>query len=132
MRRYGVPDAYEQLKDLTRGRAIDRDTLREFIASSTSRATHGTRLLELTPSTYTGLAARPRTRHLSARRASARAAVLPCDTSRRSRGAAMALEPSLSMARIGPGSSPYPTVRFCAAVRKTVTCGHSDCEQPVK
>ena len=28
MRRYGLADAYEQLKDLTRGRAIDRDTLR--------------------------------------------------------------------------------------------------------
>ncbi len=32
MRRYGLADAYEQLKDLTRGRAIDRDTLREFIS----------------------------------------------------------------------------------------------------
>ena len=42
MRRYGLPDAYEQLKDLTRGRAIDRDTLRELSPSSTSRATLGT------------------------------------------------------------------------------------------
>jgi len=57
MRRYGLADAYEQLKDLTRGRAIDRDTLREFIADLDIPSDARARLLELTPSTYTGLAA---------------------------------------------------------------------------
>jgi adenylosuccinate lyase len=57
MRRYGLADAYEQLKDLTRGRPIDRDTLRKFIAELDIPAEARKRLLELTPSTYTGLAA---------------------------------------------------------------------------
>jgi adenylosuccinate lyase len=57
MRRYGLADAYEQLKDLTRGRAIDRDALREFIADLDIPSDARDRLLELTPSTYTGLAA---------------------------------------------------------------------------
>ena len=38
MRRYGLTNAYEQLKDLTRGREIDRETLARFhLRSSTSR-----------------------------------------------------------------------------------------------
>ena len=57
MRRYGLADAYEQLKDLTRGRPIDRDTLREFIAELDIPTEARDRLLALTPSTYTGLAA---------------------------------------------------------------------------
>jgi len=57
MRRYGLADAYEQLKDLTRGRAIDRDTLREFISELDIPSDAKDRLLELTPSSYTGLAA---------------------------------------------------------------------------
>src|SRR5690606_33489508 len=32
MRRYGLPQPYEQLKALTRGKGIDRDALAEFIA----------------------------------------------------------------------------------------------------
>ena len=31
MRRYNVPDAYEQLKTLTRGQGIDAESLKEFI-----------------------------------------------------------------------------------------------------
>ncbi|HKF98565.1 MAG TPA: adenylosuccinate lyase, partial [Steroidobacteraceae bacterium] len=31
LRRHGVPDAYEQLKTLTRGRAVDRETLLRFV-----------------------------------------------------------------------------------------------------
>jgi len=57
MRRYGLADAYEQLKDLTRGHAIDRDALREFVADLDIPSDARDRLLELTPSTYTGLAA---------------------------------------------------------------------------
>jgi adenylosuccinate lyase len=57
MRRYGLPDAYEQLKELTRGRSIDEKTLREFIAALPISADERRRLLELAPSSYTGLAA---------------------------------------------------------------------------
>jgi adenylosuccinate lyase len=57
MRRYGLPDAYEQLKDLTRGRSIDERTLREFIGGLPIPDDERRRLLELRPSSYTGLAA---------------------------------------------------------------------------
>ena len=57
MRRYGLADAYEQLKELTRGRAIDRKALREFIADLDIPRDARDRLLKLTPATYTGLAA---------------------------------------------------------------------------
>jgi adenylosuccinate lyase len=33
MRRFGVPNPYEQLKELTRGKGISRDDLRRFIAA---------------------------------------------------------------------------------------------------
>jgi len=57
MRRYGLPDAYEQLKQLTRGRPIDAATLREFIAGLAIPGAERSRLLALDPSSYTGLAA---------------------------------------------------------------------------
>jgi adenylosuccinate lyase len=57
MRRYGLPDAYEQLKELTRGRAIDAEALRGFIGGLSIPAPERQRLLELAPSSYTGLAA---------------------------------------------------------------------------
>jgi adenylosuccinate lyase len=57
MRRYGLPDAYEQLKELTRGRSIDEKTMREFIGGLPIPADERRRLLELDPSSYTGLAA---------------------------------------------------------------------------
>ena len=66
MRRYGLPDAYEQLKELTRGRADRRETLRDFIGGLPIPAAERQRLLELDPSSYTGLAARARPPHLAA------------------------------------------------------------------
>ncbi|HET6913906.1 MAG TPA: adenylosuccinate lyase [Rhodanobacteraceae bacterium] len=57
MRRYGLPEPYEQLKALTRGKGITRESLREFIDSLQLPADAKQRLLELTPATYTGLAA---------------------------------------------------------------------------
>jgi adenylosuccinate lyase len=57
MRRFGLPDAYEQLKDLTRGRPIDAKALREFIGGLALPVAERQRLLELAPSSYTGLAA---------------------------------------------------------------------------
>ncbi|MGB0129552.1 MAG: adenylosuccinate lyase [Rhodocyclaceae bacterium] len=57
MRRYGVPNPYELLKDLTRGRAITRDTLQDFIRGLAIPDAEKARLLAMTPSGYTGKAA---------------------------------------------------------------------------
>jgi adenylosuccinate lyase len=59
MRRYGVPEPYEQLKKLTRGRGgIRREDLQAFVAGLPIPDDARDRLLALTPSTYTGNAAR--------------------------------------------------------------------------
>jgi adenylosuccinate lyase len=57
MRRYGRPDAYEQLKALTRGTAVSADEVRTFVQSLGLPADAESRLLSLTPSGYVGLAA---------------------------------------------------------------------------
>lgn len=57
MRRYQIPEAYEQLKSLTRGQGIDKDTLTQFITGLDIPALAKKQLIELTPETYTGLAA---------------------------------------------------------------------------
>ena len=54
MRRYGVENAYEQLKSLTRGQRIDAKSLREFIATLAIPAEAREALLRLSPATYTG------------------------------------------------------------------------------
>ena len=57
MRRHGLPEPYEQLKALTRGRdGITRDTLHAFIDQLALPADAKTRLKALEPATYTGLA----------------------------------------------------------------------------
>ncbi len=56
MRRYGLPNPYEQLKALTRGHGISKDALREFIESLELPADAKQRLRDLTPATYIGLA----------------------------------------------------------------------------
>jgi adenylosuccinate lyase len=56
MRRYGVSGAYEQLKDMTRGKGITREALHEFIPGLQIPDDAKERLLALTPSTYIGLA----------------------------------------------------------------------------
>ncbi|MGB2681711.1 MAG: adenylosuccinate lyase, partial [Candidatus Competibacter sp.] len=57
MRRYGLEQPYEQLKALTRGQRIERETLRAFIADLAIPEEAKQRLLALTPATYTGNAA---------------------------------------------------------------------------
>jgi adenylosuccinate lyase len=57
MRRYGVANPYEQLKELTRGRAISRDSLRQFIAGLAIPEAEKQRLLAMTPASYVGKAA---------------------------------------------------------------------------
>ena len=57
MRRYNVADAYDKLKELTRGKGgINRDSLRAFIQSLDIPDTEKNRLLELSPGTYIGKA----------------------------------------------------------------------------
>jgi len=58
MRRYAVSGAYEQLKELTRGKAgINRATLAIFIRGLKIPDAEKKRLLKLTPATYIGKAA---------------------------------------------------------------------------
>ncbi|MBR2704992.1 MAG: adenylosuccinate lyase [Clostridia bacterium] len=57
LRKYGVPDAYNQLKALTRGRAITKEDIHAFIETlDMISADDKERLLALTPSTYIGYA----------------------------------------------------------------------------
>ncbi|MGE0486107.1 MAG: adenylosuccinate lyase [Gammaproteobacteria bacterium] len=58
MRAHGIADSYEQLKALTRGRAIDRDGLHAFIDNLDIPADARAALKALTPASYVGLAAR--------------------------------------------------------------------------
>ncbi len=58
MRRHGVEQAYEKLKDLTRGKGgITRDSMRAFIGTLDIPDAARKRLLALTPAGYTGNAA---------------------------------------------------------------------------
>jgi adenylosuccinate lyase len=58
MRRYGVPEPYEKLKALTRGKGgINRASLADFVNNLDIPADAKKRLLDLTPATYTGNAA---------------------------------------------------------------------------
>jgi adenylosuccinate lyase len=58
MRRYGVANPYEQLKELTRGKGgMTRETLHAFIDGLTIPDAERARLKTLTPASYTGLAA---------------------------------------------------------------------------
>jgi adenylosuccinate lyase len=57
MRRYGLPNPYEQLKELTRGKRLDGAAMRQFISSLALPEADKKRLLELTPGSYIGKAA---------------------------------------------------------------------------
>jgi adenylosuccinate lyase len=57
MRRYGLPEPYEQLKALTRGKGITREALQQFIGQLAIPEAERQRLLALAPWTYTGMAA---------------------------------------------------------------------------
>lgn len=56
MRRYGVPNAYEQMRDLTRGSGVDGAGMKKFIESLQIPLEAKQHLLALTPETYIGLA----------------------------------------------------------------------------
>ena len=58
MRKVGMDHPYERLKELTRGRRVTAETMREFVASLPLPAADKARLMRLTPATYVGLAAK--------------------------------------------------------------------------
>ena len=57
MRRYGVPNPYEQLKELTRGKGITAEALAEFVDRLDIPDDAKARLRALTPASYIGKAA---------------------------------------------------------------------------
>ncbi len=58
MKKHGIENAYEQLKDLTRGKGgITRDGLHTFISNLKIPDDDKTSLLKMTPQSYIGLAA---------------------------------------------------------------------------
>ncbi len=57
MRRYGIANPYEQLKELTRGKGITSTALREFINTLAIPESARAELLALTPANYIGRAA---------------------------------------------------------------------------
>ncbi|CAN5240995.1 adenylosuccinate lyase [soil metagenome] len=56
MRRHGVENPYEQLKELTRGKRIDAETMRAFVDTLSIPDAARAELRELTPATYLGKA----------------------------------------------------------------------------
>ena len=64
MRKHGIGDAYEQLKEFSRGAAIDQEGMQRFIKSLDLPEDDKSRLLALTPETYTGIAS-DLVRHIS-------------------------------------------------------------------
>ena len=56
MRRYGIANPYEQLKELTRGKGISREALQEFIHGLAIPDDAKQLLLAMTPSNYVGIA----------------------------------------------------------------------------
>ena len=57
MRRYALPNPYERLKELTRGKAITREAIQQFIQTLELPQAEKDRLAAMTPGSYTGLAA---------------------------------------------------------------------------
>jgi adenylosuccinate lyase len=57
MRRHGLPDPYEQMKALTRGKRVDGEAMRAFVRGLALPEAEKARLLKLTPATYIGKAA---------------------------------------------------------------------------
>ena len=57
MRRYAVPNAYEKLKELTRGTRVSREGMQAFVSTLDIPEAAKAELLKLTPWNYTGKAA---------------------------------------------------------------------------
>ncbi len=57
MRRYKLPNPYERLKELTRGKTITREAIQQFIGTLEIPEAEKKRLLAMTPGSYTGIGA---------------------------------------------------------------------------
>lgn len=57
MRRYKLANPYERLKELTRGKAITREAIQQFISTLEIPEAEKARLLAMTPGGYTGMGA---------------------------------------------------------------------------
>ncbi|MBX9869803.1 MAG: adenylosuccinate lyase, partial [Burkholderiaceae bacterium] len=57
MRRYGIENPYEQLKELTRGKGISKEALHTFVSGLAIPQEAKESLLHLTPANYVGIAA---------------------------------------------------------------------------
>lgn len=58
MRKVGMDHPYERLKELTRGRRVTAEIMRDFVAALPLPEADKKRLLKMTPATYVGLAAK--------------------------------------------------------------------------
>ena len=58
MRKVGMDRPYERLKELTRGRRVTAETMREFVSALPLPAADKSRLMKLTPAAYVGIAAK--------------------------------------------------------------------------
>ena len=56
MRKVGMDHPYERLKELTRGRRVNAEIMRDFVAALPLPKADKERLMKLTPSTYIGIA----------------------------------------------------------------------------
>jgi adenylosuccinate lyase len=58
MRKVGMDRPYERLKELTRGRRVNAEIMRDFVEALPLPAEDKARLKKMTPATYTGIAAK--------------------------------------------------------------------------
>jgi adenylosuccinate lyase len=58
MRKVGMDRPYERLKELTRGRRVNAEIMREFISALPLDKAEKDRLVKLTPAGYVGIAAK--------------------------------------------------------------------------
>jgi adenylosuccinate lyase len=58
MRKVGMDRPYERLKELTRGRRVTAEIMRDFVKNLPLPEADKKRLMKLTPATYVGIAAK--------------------------------------------------------------------------
>ena len=54
MRRYGIEQPYEKLKELTRGKSVDQHAMQEFVSKLDIPQEAKDRLMAMTPANYIG------------------------------------------------------------------------------
>ena len=56
MRKYGLPESYEKMKSVSRGKKLEKEDLHKFISELDIQGSEKTKLYNLSPSDYLGLA----------------------------------------------------------------------------